>query len=151
MKLLVRKCRQTDSDFFQNRENFVHGRKPIVGVGLAEYDAAAAIHYEHGPFARSRTCSRLPQNTVTSTDFPMWPEIAAHRKVEGANHAFPGRSVHHRIYRDGPTLRVARQHFWTLCLVATQMARTDYLPVKGIEREHLIFLSAMRAQTQWLP
>ncbi len=57
MKLLVRNVEKTDSDFFQHRENFVYRRDAVAGVVLAEHNVAAAIHYEHGPFARSRTFS----------------------------------------------------------------------------------------------
>src|SRR4029077_5670543 len=49
----IRNVEKTDSDFFQQRENIVHRRDPVPGVGLTEYNAAATIHYEHSPFARS--------------------------------------------------------------------------------------------------
>jgi hypothetical protein len=45
MKLLVRNVDEIDSDFFQHLENFFDGRNPIMGVGLAKYDAASAIHH----------------------------------------------------------------------------------------------------------
>src|SRR5260370_12286826 len=156
MKLLVENTvGNTDSDSFQHREHFLHGCNLVGTVALAEYDASAAIDYDHRPFARAyafaEPLARLAQNAVALRDFPLRPQIAPNPTLKRANLAFPGRGVHDGIDRNGHDFRVACQHRWTLRLIADQLARVPFLPVEGIERPRHTLLSALRAHTQSLP
>jgi len=71
----------------------------------------------------------------------VWPEIASHEEVKGANLALPCGGVHDAVHADGEYFCLPRQKLFPLHLIRNHLLRTDRLPVHWVKSQHQILLA----------
>src|SRR5581483_9163583 len=119
-------------------------------VHAAEGDAAIAIHDEYRAGAGSRRGFGGTQHTIALGHRSVRPEVAAHRKIEWPNLAFPNSGVHDRLdrYRDGLGSKVDKGR--AIELQGHHLPVGNRVPIERIKSQDNVLLSTMFAEPEAL-